>query len=82
MTTGWATHERVLSQKDHGRVEEALDTSLAKLGVDYVDLYLMHWPMAFDEAGSRAATHARGPSLTSPLPDREHTATRRVTHRR
>ncbi|OJT02054.1 Aldose reductase B [Trametes pubescens] len=40
-----------VGQKDHGRVEEALDTSLAKLGVDYVDLYLMHWPMAFDEAG-------------------------------
>ncbi|KAI0373894.1 Aldo/keto reductase [Pilatotrama ljubarskyi] len=40
-----------LDQKDHGRVESALDTSLAKLGVDYVDLYLMHWPMAFDETG-------------------------------
>ncbi|KAI0652661.1 Aldo/keto reductase [Trametes meyenii] len=40
-----------LDQKDHGRVAEALDNSLAKLGVDYVDLYLMHWPMAFDESG-------------------------------
>ncbi len=54
-----ATHERVPSQKDHGRVEEALDTSLAKLGVDYVDLYLMHWPMAFDEAGSAAHWYTR-----------------------
>ena len=39
------------SQKDHGRVREALYTSLTKLGVDYVDLYLMHWPMAYDESG-------------------------------
>ncbi|OAA35464.1 Aldo/keto reductase [Beauveria brongniartii RCEF 3172] len=29
---------------DHRRVAEALDDSLAKLGVDYVDLYLIHWP--------------------------------------
>ncbi|KAJ3002430.1 hypothetical protein NUW54_g5852 [Trametes sanguinea] len=40
-----------LDQKDHSRVLEALEISLAKLGVDYVDLYLMHWPMAFDESG-------------------------------
>ncbi|OSD05843.1 Aldo/keto reductase [Trametes coccinea BRFM310] len=39
-----------LDQKDHSRVLEALDTSLAKLGVEYVDLYLMHWPMAFNES--------------------------------
>ncbi|CDO72733.1 hypothetical protein BN946_scf184990.g16 [Trametes cinnabarina] len=40
-----------LDQKDHGRVQAALDASLSKLGVNYVDLYLIHWPMAFDESG-------------------------------
>ncbi|KAH9838083.1 Aldo/keto reductase [Rhodofomes roseus] len=41
-----------LDQSDHGRVEEAFALSLTKLGVDYVDLYLMHWPMAYDKSGN------------------------------
>jgi len=28
-------------------VEPALDDSLSKLGTEYLDLYLMHWPVAF-----------------------------------
>jgi diketogulonate reductase-like aldo/keto reductase len=28
-----------------GRVIQALETSLKKLGLDYVDLYLVHWPV-------------------------------------
>ncbi|CAK9437501.1 uncharacterized protein LODBEIA_P18790 [Lodderomyces beijingensis] len=31
---------------DHKNVEAALDASLAKLGLDYVDLYLIHWPVS------------------------------------
>ena len=31
---------------DHHNVEAGFDESLAKLGLDYIDLYLMHWPHA------------------------------------
>nr|WP_157549891.1 aldo/keto reductase [Nonomuraea candida] len=30
---------------DHGRAEAAFDESLARLGLDYVDLFLIHWPV-------------------------------------
>ena len=38
----WSTHHRP------GQVEEACRNSLNKLGLDYLDLYLMHQPLAFD----------------------------------
>jgi len=31
---------------DHERAREALEESLERLGFDYVDLYLIHWPVA------------------------------------
>lgn len=36
----------------HSRPEEALDTSLKSLGLDYVDLYLMHWPVPMNPNGN------------------------------
>jgi len=36
----------------HTRVEEALDISLKDLGLDYVDLFLVHWPVAYNPNGS------------------------------
>ncbi|SDJ52795.1 aldo/keto reductase [Streptomyces indicus] len=33
------------SEQGHDSTLKAFDTSLAKLGLDYVDLYLIHWPL-------------------------------------
>ncbi|KAF8680950.1 aldo kereductase [Rhizoctonia solani] len=33
-----------LPNTHHGAVQEALDESLSKLGTEYLDLWLMHWP--------------------------------------
>ncbi|CAK7898090.1 glycerol 2-dehydrogenase (NADP(+)) [[Candida] anglica] len=40
-----------LWNKDQRNAEEALNTSLKKLGLDYVDLYLIHWPRALKADG-------------------------------
>ncbi|KAF5319189.1 hypothetical protein D9619_008572 [Psilocybe cf. subviscida] len=34
------------------RVEECLDQTLANLGTDYIDLYLIHWPVALNPNGN------------------------------
>lgn len=34
---------------EHVNPEAALDKSLERLGTDYVDLYLMHWPVSIEE---------------------------------
>ncbi|KAJ5329080.1 hypothetical protein N7541_000790 [Penicillium brevicompactum] len=36
----------------HSRVEEGLQQSLTNLGLDYVDLYLVHWPLAMNPNGN------------------------------
>ena len=36
----------------HSRVEQNLDMSLQRLGLDHVDLYLMHWPLAMNPNGN------------------------------
>ncbi|EXJ80901.1 alcohol dehydrogenase [Capronia epimyces CBS 606.96] len=43
----------------HTRVEQNLDISLGLLGLDYVDLYLMHWPVAMNPNGN----HEKFPKL-------------------
>jgi len=39
---------------DHGKknTRKAFETSLKKLKTDYLDLYLIHWPIAYDYRGS------------------------------
>ncbi|KIW16706.1 hypothetical protein PV08_03895 [Exophiala spinifera] len=43
----------------HTRAEQNLDISLGLLGLDYVDLYLMHWPVAMNPNGN----HEKFPKL-------------------
>ncbi|WP_405775165.1 aldo/keto reductase [Streptomyces sp. NBC_00859] len=38
------------SEQGHDSTLRAFDTSLAKLGLDYVDLYLIHWPVPSKDA--------------------------------
>jgi alcohol dehydrogenase (NADP+) len=46
-----------LSNNDHRPqdVEPALDASLKDLGLDYIDLFLMHWPCASNPEGKSLA---------------------------
>jgi alcohol dehydrogenase (NADP+) len=38
---------------DHGRAEEALKESLKRLDLDFVDLFLIHWPLATKTEGDK-----------------------------
>ncbi|TFK53915.1 Aldo/keto reductase [Heliocybe sulcata] len=40
-----------LTSEDHGRVSEALQKSLGNLSLDYIDLFLMHWPQTLKDNG-------------------------------
>ncbi|CCA69706.1 probable GCY1-galactose-induced protein of aldo/keto reductase family [Serendipita indica DSM 11827] len=47
----------------HGNVMEAFNKSLTALGLDYIDLYLMHWPMANDPQTGRALKPEENPTF-------------------
>lgn len=54
----------------HTRVAQNLEDSLKKLGVDYLDLYLMHWPVALNPNGN-PETFPLKPDGTRDLQDRD-----------
>jgi L-glyceraldehyde reductase len=43
----WITSKLWNSGHQPQEVEKELDETLAQLGIDYLDLYLIHWPIAF-----------------------------------
>ncbi|KAL4818842.1 NADP-dependent oxidoreductase domain-containing protein [Aspergillus spinulosporus] len=56
----------------HTRIQQALDLSLSKLGLDYVDLYLVHWPLAMNPNGNH--------ELFPKLPDGSRDLVREHSH--
>ncbi|TFK38255.1 NADP-dependent oxidoreductase domain-containing protein [Crucibulum laeve] len=52
----------------HSRVEECLDQTLANLGTDYLDLYLIHWPVPLNPNGN----HPVFPTLPDGKRDVDH----------
>ncbi|KAI1933873.1 H/ACA snoRNP pseudouridylase subunit [Ophidiomyces ophidiicola] len=61
----------------HRRVEEGLDASLKNLGLAYVDLFLMHWPVAMNRNGN----HPLFPTLPDGSRDLDRTRSHVDTYR-
>ena len=59
----------------HTRVAAALEKSLASLGLDYVDAYLVHWPVAMNPAGSHEKFPRRPDGSRDLVPERNHVDT-------
>lgn len=51
-----------LASIHHGTVAEGFERSMKNLGLDYVDLYLMHWPQANDEETGRTFAPEESPT--------------------
>lgn len=60
---------------DHTRVEEGLKRSLDLLGLEYLDLYLMHWPVPMNPNGN----HPLFPKLPDGSRDIDHSTTHVAT---
>lgn len=65
----WSTH--------HQDPAEGLDESLKRLGLDYLDLYLMHWPVAMNPHGN----HPLFPTLSDGSRDIDHSRSHIETYK-
>lgn len=54
------TSKLVMKDAHPDRVVPALRESLARLGLDYLDLFLIHWPLAADESNKFVAFDMEG----------------------
>ncbi|TFK81028.1 Aldo/keto reductase [Polyporus arcularius HHB13444] len=60
-----------LPNHHHDYVAESLEESLEKLGVDYVDLYLMHWPQAYSRTDNKPIPYGQSPTFLETWKDME-----------
>ncbi|KPV77159.1 uncharacterized protein RHOBADRAFT_66146 [Rhodotorula graminis WP1] len=49
---------------DHADVARELDKSLAKLDIDYIDLFLMHWPLSMDFSTGKMTAFGESPTFS------------------
>lgn len=52
-----------LAGRGHANVDEAFETSRRALGLDYIDLYLMHWPQAEDPSTGKTLQPDESPTF-------------------
>lgn len=52
-TDVWITSKLWNDHHNPSLVEEALEQTLSDLGLDYLDLWLMHWPVGSSQAGTK-----------------------------
>ncbi|KAJ1026703.1 hypothetical protein NDA16_002301 [Ustilago loliicola] len=77
----WLTSKLWNSFHDPEHVEKALNDTLKDLGTDYLDLYLMHWPVAFLNANGamvRSIRSTGGHPVEQTDLSRDYMATYRV----
>jgi len=56
-------------------VKPAIERTLADLGIDYLDLYLIHWPMGYENGGDASVVFPRNEDGTIIADDSDYLAT-------
>jgi len=56
---------------DHIHVQQAFEESLKLLGLEYIDLYLMHWPQYTDSAGYTPGPDEQNPTFVETYKEME-----------